>query len=172
MTEQEIKNYFRASTDAQDLKRRYIELIKKNHPDKGGSVEVCQLINSIYDKLVTAGLHSDYAWCEEPGPRHHKAQKNMTELSEKMKDIISKTIVLDGLKVEMCGTWLWVSGTTYNYYNELHDLGMTYHRTKRCWYYHEGAYSRAGKYSPDMDQIREKYGTTSFSGSARVRLSA
>lgn len=41
-------NYFESCTDAASIKRKYIELAKKHHPDKGGDTRTMQEINSQY----------------------------------------------------------------------------------------------------------------------------
>lgn len=46
--------YFSGCHTAEDLKKRYLELAKANHPDKGGDAEIMKAINHEYDNLVEA----------------------------------------------------------------------------------------------------------------------
>ena len=46
-----MSKYLLNITSYEDLKNKYRELLKANHPDNGGSLEVMQEINSEYDIL-------------------------------------------------------------------------------------------------------------------------
>lgn len=46
-----MSNYFAGVTDIETLRKRYRELLKKYHPDNGGSVSEMQSINAEYDRL-------------------------------------------------------------------------------------------------------------------------
>ena len=46
-----MSKYLLNITSYEDLKNKYRELLKANHPDNGGSLEVMQEINSEYDVL-------------------------------------------------------------------------------------------------------------------------
>ena len=45
-----MSNYFAGVTDIETLRKRYRELLKKYHPDNGGSVSEMQSINAEYDR--------------------------------------------------------------------------------------------------------------------------
>lgn len=44
-------NYFKGVWTEEGLKSQYRKLVKKHHPDKGGSVEIMKLINYEYARL-------------------------------------------------------------------------------------------------------------------------
>lgn len=46
-----MKNYFKNVKSYEELKSQYKELLKSNHPDNGGDVEVMKEINIQYDAL-------------------------------------------------------------------------------------------------------------------------
>lgn len=63
--------YFQNITSLSELKKQYRELVKNNHPDKGGDIAVMQAINNEFEKLYniwkdrketadTTGYASDY----------------------------------------------------------------------------------------------------------------
>lgn len=46
-----MSNYYAGVADIETLRKRYRELVKKHHPDNGGSVSEMQSINAEYDRL-------------------------------------------------------------------------------------------------------------------------
>ena len=63
--------YFQNITSLSELKKQYRELVKNNHPDKGGDTAVMQAINNEFEQLYniwkdrketadTTGYASDY----------------------------------------------------------------------------------------------------------------
>lgn len=82
--------------------------------------------------------------------------------------IIDALLKLDGLEIELCGRWLWIGGNTREHKDALKAAGCRWCSTKKLWSWHfadEGCGYRKGRRST-MDQIRSKYGSTTFSRSA------
>jgi len=48
---------------------------------------------------------------------------------------VSKIIDIPGLIIESINTWLWVSGYTYSYRQELHQAGFRYFKPQKRWFY-------------------------------------
>jgi len=72
---------------------------------------------------------------------------------------IVKELVTIGLDMEMCGSWLWVSGNTFDHTEKLKELGLKYSPNKKMWYYRP-KWSRSTNSSPmSFDYIRNKYGS-------------
>ena len=68
---------------------------------------------------------------------------------------------LDGLRIEICGTWIWVDSTKGNPSNDvLKEKGFRFSRKKCRWSWHPGGrfYKKHGK-ELEMEDIREKYGS-------------
>lgn len=51
-------DYFVGITGAVNVRKRYLELAKQHHPDKGGDIKVMQEINRQYDNLKARGYNS------------------------------------------------------------------------------------------------------------------
>ena len=86
---------------------------------------------------------------------------------------------MDGVEVELCGCWLWISGNTYAYKDHLKALGCSWASKKKMWSWHhqeDGSRFYRGKRS--MNEIRSKYGSQLFtadgesSGYARIGATA
>lgn len=76
-------------------------------------------------------------------------------------EVLDQLVRLKELDLEMIGSWLWVSGYTWKYKDQLKDLGLQFAPDKKLWYFRP-ADERSGNSSPmPIDLIREKYGSDS-----------
>jgi len=133
------------------LKTAYKKACLKHHPDKGGDVEIMKLVNAAYDFLKKCNT-----WWTGEQARKAKKQAPLTETIQTMIDRL-KTI--PGLKLEIIGSWLWVSGNTYDYKKVFKDLKMKFSGNKKAWYYHEDVYRKRSKKKFSMDDIRNLHGS-------------
>ena len=133
------------------LKKAYRAACLKHHPDKNGDVEVMKLVNAAYDFLKK---------CESwwTGEQARTAQKQ-TPLTETIQAMIDKIKTIPGFKIEVIGSWLWVSGNTYDHKTILRDLKMKFSDNKKAWYYHEDGYRKRGKRKFSMNDIRVLHGS-------------
>jgi hypothetical protein len=74
-------------------------------------------------------------------------------------DIINKIIRFVGINIEICGTWVWVSGNTKQYKDELKKVGFWWASKKLMWYWHTPEQTAHRHKTWSMDKIREKYGS-------------
>ena len=132
------------------LKAAYRAACIKHHPDKGGDVEVMKLVNAAYDFLKKC----ETWWTGEQA----RAAKKETPLTETMQNMIDKLKNLQDIKIEIMGSWLWVSGNTFDFRKILKDLNMKFSGNKKSWYYHEDAYRKRSKKEFSMSDIRNLHG--------------
>lgn len=68
---------------------------------------------------------------------------------------------LPGLEIEVCGRWVWVSGSTKEHRATLKELGLRFARKKEKWYWRPPDHKsrRRGHRGMPMDHIRGKYGS-------------
>lgn len=98
--------WFNNPQTLEDLKQQYKRLAMAHHPDRGGNTKDMQEINGEYDQLF------------QQLKNIHKAANGTTyttagQSSEKAADfreIIDILIRFTGLNIEICGSWLWISG--------------------------------------------------------------
>ena len=76
----------------------------------------------------------------------------MDEVIEKLKDI-------KDLDLEICGSWLWVSGKTKDNKDLLKSLGLFYAPKKQQWYFRPAGYKSRRHKPVSMDRIRDTYGS-------------
>lgn len=147
MTESEIFNFLFCSVNIEQLKNNYITLVRKLHPNKGGSVNDCQILNKVFNTLQR---HPKFAG------RYEQDKKTYAEesISKKTMEVISTLSVLDGLSLEIYGTWLWIAGNTFNYIQILKELGCKWAPAKNMWCYHDTEWARKNRHALSFDEIR------------------
>lgn len=148
----------------EELKKQYKQLALKHHPDRGGSAETMKEINCEYDVLFEA-LKNTHRTAEG---KTYTAET--TETAEEFKDIISRLINLENIKIEICGSWLWVTGSTYPHRNDLKKLHFRFSKSKQAWYYHADEYRKTSKKTFTLEQIRDLYGSTTVMSEPNLKL--
>ncbi len=63
-----------------------------------------------------------------------------------------------GIEIELCGTWLWVTGETRPVADVLKRNTFRWARRKQAWYFHTGSFSKRGRVMT-LDEIRERHGS-------------
>ncbi|MBE5939211.1 MAG: J domain-containing protein [Lachnospiraceae bacterium] len=91
-----MSNYFAGVTDIETLGKRYRELLKKYHPDNGGSVSEMQSINAEYDRLF-----ADLSKVNKSDSQSYTYEEN-----EQFKAILNE-ITGFNMTVQIIGSWIW-----------------------------------------------------------------
>lgn len=157
--------YFTNCRNLDELKKEYRRLAMKHHPDHGGDTETMQAINSAYESRFEQLKKQHNATAEEG--------KQTTEAPEEFINIINALVKLPGLIVELCGSWLWISGETMKNKDALKAAGCRWSSSKKMWYWRhqeDGAHWSRGRKS--IDAIRIKYGSQTFGTAAAYALEA
>lgn len=161
--------YFTTCTNLDELKKEYRRLAMSNHPDRGGDPETMKAINDEYESRFSILKHQQNAAASasESGARW------TTETPREFVNVLSKLIGLDGLEIELCGSWLWFSGNTYSHRDALKSAGCRWSRSKKMWYWRhaeDAEYHSRG--SSSIGEIREKYGCERIATAAPSRITA
>ena len=150
--------YFKDCKTLEELKAVYRKLAMKNHPDVGGDTETMQKINAEYE-IVFERLKAEQnsrAAADKTGRTYATAEQAADFI-----DIISKLIRMDGLEIELCGRWLWISGETMKHKDALKAAGCRWSSNKKMWSWHfpeDGVYKKHKAKS--MAYIRSRYGSS------------
>lgn len=142
--------YFSNCTTLDALKHEYRRLCKIYHPDLGGDTATMAAINQEYDEAFRR-LQSGRTTTAET----HEAE----EAPETFRAVISRLVILAGINIEICGSWVWVTGNTYPNREALKAAGLRYSKGKAAWYWKpEGSHSKARR-NYSMDEIRQLHGS-------------
>lgn len=145
--------WFKGVTTAEQAKQRYHELVKKYHPDNGGSgIELKEIIpefKAIWEHVKNIHFSQE---------KQETYTQETTETAEEFIDIIDALSKFEGIVIELCGSWIWLSGNTFDIKDELKNLGCRWSKGKRKWYYTHDEW-RKTKYHKSMEQIRRDYGS-------------
>lgn len=146
-------DYFKGCKTIEDVKSAFKEYAKRLHPDCGGDAEqfknMMQDYSKAFERLKRVHVNASGETYE----------KETTETPEQFADIIEKIIHFDGVKIEIIGSWIWLSRSTMLYKDDIKAAGFWWSKSKKAWYYsgddHHGR--RRGHYS--MSGLRQKWGT-------------
>lgn len=147
--------YFENIRTLDELKKAYRRLAMQYHPDCGGDEETMKAINAEHDALFEQLKRTH----NETADEYHQT----TETAEEFRDIIAHLLKLDGLEIELCGSWLWIGGNTRANKDALKAAGCRWSNNKKLWYWrHAEEGSRWHRGNKTMNQIRTKYGSQTF----------
>ena len=124
--------YFTNVRTLEELRKEYKRLVKQYHPDNGGDTETIKEINAEYEKMFKI---------LENGSDNKKDFD--IDLDAAIREAINKVINLN-VNIEICGTWIWISGNTYTVKEELKAAGFKWCSNKKMWSWHFGEYKRRG----------------------------
>ena len=132
-----------------DVKKAYREKAREYHPDRNPSgADMMKLINAAYDVLKnTAALTVE-------------ENATLAEYPEILSKVLNAINTLDGLVIEVCGLWVWVTGNTKMHKDTLKSQGFKWAKNKGSWFYRPDIARSKNRYGAwDMEQIRATYGS-------------
>jgi len=148
----------------EELKAQYRKLAMLHHPDKGDDTETMKAINSEYDVLFESvkNLHKN--------AQGESYTKETTETPEHFRNIINALLNMDGVTIELIGSFLWLSGNTKVYKDEIKALGFKWSKNKCSWYLSPPGYRKISKRDFTMDDIREMFGSETVRGTQPIMI--
>lgn len=160
--------YFTNCKTQEELKKEYRRLCKELHPDNGGDPEAFKRMQAEFSEAGKSEAWRTYK--NAKGETYTK--KEATETAEDFMQILEQLARFDGLKIEICGTWLWITGNTYPIKDELKKIGCKFSGNKKAWYFHKEPYKKRSKRKMTLDDIRNMYGSEEVETRQQERLTA
>ena len=143
-----------------DVKRAYHAAVQKFHPDVNpAGAEMMKIVNAAYETL------RDYTGTIADAPEG-------VAYPEMVNAALQAIIALVGLEIEVCGAWVWVSGATYLHRAELKSAGFRYASKKQRWYFRPEGWRSVSRGAYSMDDIRDKYGSSTPNFTPAERLAS
>ena len=134
----------------------------KYHPDRNpAGAEMMKIVNEAYDVL------KGYTG-EIPANEGGSGQ----DYPEAVNCALNVVVGLEGVEIEVCGAWVWVSGQTYKHKAVFKEAGYKYASKKKSWYFRPDDWHSSSRGSYSMEDIRGKYGSSKPSVPSREMLNA
>lgn len=151
--------YFNGCKTAEDVKSMFKELAKKLHPDNGGNAEDFKNMMSEYTEAWRRYKNIHKTAEGETYENTNEETAATDEDAVVYSDIIFACMGFQDVKIEIIGSWIWLSGNTKIYSAEIKSLGFFWSKNKKAWYYNGSnkKSKRRGRYN--MEQLREMWET-------------
>lgn len=133
------------------VKKAYRQACKVYHPDVNpAGTAMMQAVNEAYESLS-----------KETFPIILNESDVMGNYGEALNNALNAIINCSGLNIEICGSWIWVSGETKTHKDVLNDADFLWSPVKGMWYFRPQSQSkrRYYGYNSSIDEIRAKYGS-------------
>lgn len=152
--------YFKDVTTLEELRKQYKTLLKKYHPDCGGSEEATKEIIAEYEKLFSfLKDNAKYNKTDKEETRKHEREYDY-KTDKAVRDAIERIIRFSGLKIEIVGSWIYVTGNTYQYKEEIKNARFWWSKSKKCWFWGgSDDFKPDGSRGHSMKRNRNKYGS-------------
>lgn len=127
------------------IKTAYRKASALYHPDRNpAGAEMMKAVNEAYDTLkdFTGNLESE-----------------SDNYGETLSTALSSIINLAGLNVEVCGSWVWVTGETKTHKDALKENGFKWANKKKAWYLKPEGDKKRYRGNFSMDEIRSNHGS-------------
>jgi curved DNA-binding protein CbpA len=151
-----FKHFVPTPDTLEELKATYRKLAMKHHPDRGGDHEIMTAVNDEYDRLFPKlkNVH------KTKDGETYTAKQDSTETADSFKDLIAELMKMDNIVIEVIGCFVWVTGNTRTYKDQLKELRFKWHNKKVAWYLKPEDYKRRSHKDYDLEEIRTMYGTS------------
>ncbi len=169
--------FFKATRNAEiwqlsieECKRQYRKLAMRHHPDRGGRLEDMQQVNAEWDYLRKHNYNIHET--KDGNTYTDQTQDAPDEVTNRFVEIIEKLINLEGLEIEICGSFLWVGGNTYEHRAAIKELGFRWANKKKMWYMAPEGWRKKGRRELTINEIRDAYGSQKINSKQRMALTA
>lgn len=164
--------YFKDLNSMEAVKKTYRKLAMKHHPDRGGNEEIFKAINNEYEQAMEQAKINETRKAKTEKEKDFIKSQYMN--SKNFRNIIDKLIVLEGIEIEITGTWLWLRGNTYKYKEYLKsEFNAQWSKSKKCWFISpQGKNFRKtrGYKGKSMSSIRSTYGSTKIKSEGTILI--
>ena len=161
--------YFADVQNVKELKKEYHKLVLKNHPDKGGNHETMVAIVLEYEWAIKNLFDKDGN--RLGGAKASGSTSHYNFEADGFREALDKLMQLDGLDIEVCGSWIWVGGNTFPNKDAIKAAGCRWSKAKKLWYWKDPETFCCSK-GCSMNKIRELHGSEVFKSEGRKALSA
>ena len=153
-------NYFKECQNLDEVKKLYRQLAKQLHPDKGGSTEQMQILNSEFTKvikLMAKGYKGSGAKFTD-----QEAEAEILQ-AEAYREAVAAIINIEGINIELCGTYIWVTpldaAKFWDFWPAMKEAKFFFAKVKKQYFFRTAENAVKNYKTLSQDQIRVKYGS-------------
>lgn len=154
-----MNHYFENIETVEDLKQQYKKLAKKYHPDLNKDFDTNEIMKQINQEFEELSNKIGNKYRNKDGKIYES--KNDFNYKEYI-NIINKLLQMENIKIEIIGSFIWVSGETLPYRKELKDLGLKWSPNKKMWYKSPDGYRKYGNKKYSYSEIKTMYISTTI----------
>lgn len=152
-------NFFNESKieTLEELKKQYRNLMLKWHPDRNLNNQEEATKNS---KII----NNEYEFLFEKYKNFHKNnnnefyEKQTSETFTEFQEIINQLIKYNKINIDIIGSWLWVSGSTFEIKEVLKELNFKFSKQKKSWFFHFGEWHSSGVHFKNLEDLKNFWG--------------
>jgi hypothetical protein len=159
-----MSRYFDTCNSLDEAKTLYKSLARLNHPDMGGDLRTMQEINAQFAEFCATFARNEGR--ERMNAAHAEGRKSagdyhdLDEVAEALRVKIEFALNLAGVEVELMGFWVWLTGNTRQYKEEIKAQGFKWAHHKQAWYF--AGVPSFNRHEKTLDEIRSTYGSQKF----------
>lgn len=165
-----MMKWFKTAHSIEEVKRIYRQLCKQYHPDLNeiDTTEIMKQINAEYERAFNhfKNIHES----AEDNSKTYTSSKETSETAAEFMVIINKLIVLEGLEIDLCGRWIWLTGNTFSYKDIIKGLGFWWASKKKAWYWHKDEDASRNHKEMSLDEIKQLHGCETFKAVSTPKL--
>jgi hypothetical protein len=148
--------WFQECLTVNDIRALYRKLARQFHPDlPGGDQETMKMLNAAYEQALKSCHGQTSTGTDGKAHTYYYNDAIEKELMEKFSALLK--LKMNGVTIEILGTWIWATGETRPHKEALKALGMIWHSGRVAWYWRKQGYRRTMA-DISMDDIRDLYG--------------
>lgn len=164
--------WFKNCQNLEDTKELYKKLCREYHPDlnESDTTEAMKSINAEFEQVFKTFKDKHRSESTDTTADNRENGADTTETPAEFMKIINTLVSCEGLVINLCGTWLWITGSTFIHKDKIKSLGFRYASKKKAWYWHSSEDSCKSRKNLSLDEIKNKYGCQNFTTTAIPKL--
>lgn len=166
--------WFKDCKTIEDVKKVYKALAVKYHPDLNttDTTETMKSINNEFEQVFKTLQNKHRTDNTDATADSRENGAETTETPAEFMTIINGLINCEGVQIDLVGRWVWLTGNTYPYKDIIKGLGFHWANKKHAWYWHSAEDTCRSRKGLSLDEIKSKYGCTSFATASMPKLAA
>jgi hypothetical protein len=95
---------------------------------------------------------------------------NNSGTGKAMNNAINAVIDLEGVLIEICGNWIWLSGDTRSHKDAIKAAGYFWASKKMMWYFRPKEWKSTSRGNFTMEEIRDEFGSDTVKQAAKPKI--